>query len=110
MPQSTWGMLLETHMRRTQLTQSDIAKTLGVSQPCVSDWQIGAVRPPLQHLTDLAELLGLFGAERLTFVEEAYLAHAPDRVRNLVADLRARIIKLERAQRKSGLAPGDPGP
>lgn len=103
MKKSAWSLLLESHMKRSQMTQQDIAGFLGVSQASVSDYIIGEIKPPLQHLSTLADCLGLIGQERVTFIEEGYLAHAPDRVRALVADLRRRISRLEAICVKHGL-------
>lgn len=107
MKRSAWTLILESHMRRQGITQSDIARNIGVSQATVSDYMIGDLKPPLRHLTTIADCLGLIGQERVTFIEEAHLCHAPDRLRDMVGDLRARIHKLERIVRENGLKTAD---
>jgi transcriptional regulator with XRE-family HTH domain len=103
MKRTAWSMLLDGHMQRQRITQADLAKNIGVSQASVSDYLIGDLRPPLQHISTIADCLSLIGQERVSFIEEAYLTHAPDRVRSLVADLRRRISRLEAMCTKHGL-------
>lgn len=103
MKRTAWATLLEGHMIRQRISQADLAKSIGISQASVSDYVIGDLRPPLQNLSALADCLSLIGQERVSFIEEAYLAHAPDRVRSLVADLRRRISRLEDICVKHGL-------
>lgn len=107
MKRSPWTHLLTGHMARQRLSQTDIARFVGVSQATISDYAIGDLLPPLTKLSDLADALSLTGQERESFVEEALLAHAPDRVRALVADLRQRISRLERICQKHGFQPHD---
>lgn len=103
MKRSPWTHLLVGHMARQRLSQSDVARFIGVSQATVSDYAIGDVLPPLGKLSDLADALSLTGQERTAFFEEALLAHAPDRVRAMVVDLRQRVARLERIARQQGL-------
>jgi transcriptional regulator with XRE-family HTH domain len=90
-------------MRRQRLTQVDMAKNIGVSQASVSDYLIGELKPPLHHLTAMADVLDLTGQERVTFFEEAHLAHAPERVRDIVADLRSEVARMAKLCRQNGI-------
>lgn len=69
---------------------------LGVSQALVSRYERGKTIPPLELLSHMCEILDLTGDERSSFVEEACLAHAPDRVRGIVAELRAEVARSRR--------------
>jgi transcriptional regulator with XRE-family HTH domain len=101
---NTFGRLLAAYRVRAGLTQDDLARRTGFKQSAISDFEVGAVRPPLAKLADFCDALDIHTDERLRFIEEAYLAHAPDRVRAMVVDLRARVRRLERL---AGFQPGD---
>jgi transcriptional regulator with XRE-family HTH domain len=100
---SAWSSMLLAYRQKMRLNQDDLAKVLGVTQATVCNYESGSSLPPLQSLSDLCDLLEMRGEERRTFIEEGYLAHAPDRVRSLVADLRRRISRLEAMCTKHGL-------
>jgi transcriptional regulator with XRE-family HTH domain len=104
---SVFGSLLDHHIKRMNaihgFTEADLGRQIGKGQTAVSDYRTGAVRPPLSLITEMANALELRGDIRQEFIEEAYLAHAPDRVRSLVADLRRRISRLEAMCTKHGL-------
>lgn len=97
MPQrNNWAILFEAHRKRMAIDQGELARLIGKTQSVVSDYERGNLLPPLSLVSDIADLLSLTGTERSTFLEEAYLAHAPDILRCLVQDLKARVAKLER--------------
>lgn len=104
---SVFGSLLDHHIRRLNaiqgFTEADLGRLIGKGQTAISDYRTGAVRPPLSLISEMANALELRGEIRQEFIEEAYLAHAPDRVRALVADLRRRISRLETLCVKHGL-------
>lgn len=104
---SPWPSLLRTHMQRNGFLQDDFAPKVKRSQPAISDLCNGKTLPPLSEITDFADVLELRGTERSTFIEEAYLAHAPDVVRCMLIEHRALIIRLERYIKKNGLDPGE---
>jgi transcriptional regulator with XRE-family HTH domain len=95
--------MLLGHRLRCRRDQDELARCLGVSQATISNYEKGASLPPLDKISDLCGLLEIHGEERRSFVEEAYLAHAPDRIRALIADLRARVARLEAICVKYGL-------
>lgn len=96
---NAWGKMLEAERNRAGLTGDDLGRRVGCAQKTISDYERGELRPPLDKLSDLCEALDLHGEIRNRFVEEAYLAHAPERVRVMVVDLRARVRQLERHAR-----------
>jgi transcriptional regulator with XRE-family HTH domain len=102
---TAWGKLLIFHRERQRMTGDDLSRIVGVAQRTISDYEMGVLRPPLAKLTDFCDALDIHTDERLRFIEEAYLAHAPDRVRAMVVDLRNRVRRLERL---AGFQPGDP--
>lgn len=93
---SPWPLLLRAHREKVRINQDDFAKRLGVSQALVSRYERGKTIPPLELLTVMCEILDLTGDERASFVEEACLAHAPDRVRAIVTELRAEVARSRR--------------
>lgn len=52
---------------------------------------------PLERIDAWANALALSGDERETFLRLAYLSHAPERVRQMMADLERRTAALEAA-------------
>ena len=93
---NSWAILFEGHRKRRGLNQDKMAKLLSTTQGTVSDYETGKLLPPTSRCSDIADLLDLTGDERRTFIEEAFLAHAPDRIRGLVADLRSEIARSRR--------------
>ena len=56
-PTRSLGSVHITALRKTKkLTQCAMAKWLGVSQSCLSDWEVGRRRPGLQLGTRIAKL------------------------------------------------------
>ena len=43
----------------TQMSQTQLAEKLGVSQPTVSDWVNGNTRPSFERLADLSRITGI---------------------------------------------------
>lgn len=41
------------------MSQADLAKRLGVTQQCVSEWELGKTEPTLSYLCALADVFGL---------------------------------------------------
>lgn len=105
MTRNTWSILFEAHRKRRGITQSDAAIFMRVTQAAVSDYERGVALPPLQQLSDIANALELTGTERVSFIEEGYLVHAPDRIRIMVDDLRRRVGQLEKAIGRLGHDP-----
>lgn len=99
---NNWATLFAFHRKRMNLNQDQMAELIGKSQNTVSDYENDKLLPPLSQVVEMADLLSLTGTERATFIEEAYLAHAPDIVRCLVQDLRVRVGRLEKRLRAKG--------
>lgn len=107
---NNWGILFEAHRKRRGFNQDEMARKLGRTQAMVSFYESGQNLPPLSQIIDIADSLDLTGTERSTFIEEAYLAHAPDVIRCLVQDLKASVRRLEkRAEASRALDAGDTG-
>lgn len=62
----------------------------------ISLYESGNNLPPLSQVSEFADVLELTGTDRSTFIEEAYLAHAPDVIRCLIQELRISIKRLEK--------------
>lgn len=104
---SPFATLLDYHINKRNaidgFTEADLGKLIGKGQTAISDYRTGSLRPPLSLVTEMAEALEIRGDERTAFVEEAFLAHAPERVRALVDGLRRRVHRLEAICRQHGL-------
>ena len=50
---------LRRHMKRKRLSQVELARLVGVTQPTVWAWLAGRKNPTLEHLGKLADLTGL---------------------------------------------------
>jgi len=99
---SPWCSMVEVYMERSGLNQLQVAQTLGRTPQYVISWRTGRSRPPLEDLEEIADALLVPQAEREGFYLEAQLAHAPQKVRELVRDLHRQINELRR--------PGKPAP
>lgn len=58
----THGVLperIKSARQRAGLSQSEIAREIGLNQSSVSDWERGETAPSLANLTKLARLLGV---------------------------------------------------
>lgn len=99
---NNWATIFDFHRKRMRLNQDQMAELIGKAQNTVSDYENGKLLPPLSQVVEMADLLSLTGTERSTFIEEAYLAHAPDIVRCLVQDLKVRVARLEKRLRAKG--------
>jgi len=64
---------------RNQMTQSDLAKTLGITRSSVNAWEMGINSPSSQYLVELAQLFKvstdyLLGIERIARISIDHLA------------------------------------
>lgn len=85
----TFARLLRAALERDEgRTGTWLAERLGFTQQHASDIITGKHRPPRGKIEAMAELLGLEGDQRQTFLDEAYLTHVPDFIR-------ARLTRLE---------------
>lgn len=103
---SPWCAMTRALMERTGTSNTDLAKMVGVTQPQVSFLINGQVRPPLNDMDKFCDALGLEGSERDNYVTQAYLAHAPQRVRILVEQQAAEIRRLRLAVASSSKKQG----
>lgn len=101
--QGVWSLLLCAHRKKAHINQDEFADRLRVSQGTVSNWERGESLPDLSLVADMSDALGLRGDDRRTFIEEAFLAHAPDRVRAIVADLRAEVDRCRTLLTQRGI-------
>ncbi len=51
--------ILRTLRRERKLSQDALAKSVGVTQQCVSEWERGRIEPTLSYLWKLADLFGV---------------------------------------------------
>jgi transcriptional regulator with XRE-family HTH domain len=100
---NSWGQLLAVHRTRCGMNQDKLAKIMGITQSLVSCYERGKTLPPLDQVSDMCVTLDLTGTERQRFVEEAYLAHTPDRVLAIVMDLRVQVRRLRKLLTDRGI-------
>lgn len=50
-------VIIKTKRKRLDMSQEDLAKKLGISQPAVAQWESGVSRPNISLLPKLAEVL-----------------------------------------------------
>ena len=60
---------LATLRRRRFLTQTELAKKVGVSLKTVQSWEGGRSQPRLRHIPPLAEVLGVSADDLLAAME-----------------------------------------
>jgi transcriptional regulator with XRE-family HTH domain len=93
---------LRSEQRRTAITQEELAAACGVSQQAVSRWIRGAARPGGIRLGKLAAVLGIpvgVVIERLEADDRTRTmlpTDPPVEFRSELADLRKRLVRLER--------------
>lgn len=51
------GNTIREARKKAGYTQEEIAKTLGVTQAAVNQWESGATRPRLEHIKKLSDIL-----------------------------------------------------
>ena len=51
--------ILKTLRKERKLSQDALAKSVGVTQQCVSEWERGNMEPTLSYLWKLADLFGV---------------------------------------------------
>jgi transcriptional regulator with XRE-family HTH domain len=50
---------LKTYLADSELTQGEFARAIGVSQPTVSDWISGEIRPSIDNLIAISRQTGI---------------------------------------------------
>lgn len=65
------GHRLRVHREALGLSQADLATRLGVTQPCVSNWESGIRSPGIEQLVRLAETLRVAVGDLFPTVEAA---------------------------------------
>jgi transcriptional regulator with XRE-family HTH domain len=98
---------ISTLRKRLLLTQVDLAKSLGVSERTVQNWETGASLPDERQVRDLRELDGLLTryihknqlSDWMTTSSDAFHGHSP---RELILDGKARDIIIEFRRLQSG--------
>jgi transcriptional regulator with XRE-family HTH domain len=50
---------LKTYLADSKITQTDFAQSIGVSQPTVSDWLSGEIRPSIDNLIAISRATGI---------------------------------------------------
>ncbi len=89
-----WITMTKALMERAGVDGSTLAKAVGVSHVLISKQLAGNLRPSLESIDKYADALWLEGSERDNFITQAYLAHSPHRVRQLVEKQTATINRL----------------
>jgi transcriptional regulator with XRE-family HTH domain len=72
----TFGKLLRTWRVCENLTQTNVAKQLGVSTQMVSQYETGKRLPSIREAVRLAELLGFSAGQAIRFVLAEQIAQA----------------------------------
>ena len=72
----TFGRLLRTWRTCEDLTQTDVAKQLGVSTQMVSQYETGKRLPSIREAVRLAELLGFSAGQAIRYVLAEQIAQA----------------------------------
>lgn len=90
-----FGDHLTQLLDRRGLTQAAFARRVGKAPGVINFIRVGKRTPPLAQMGRWAEVLELRGEERARFLELAALAHAPEEVHRLVAQLHRRVAALE---------------
>ena len=85
---SDFGKLLAQHLKRRRLSARGFALQVKVGTSFLRFVMLGERPVPPKRIEVWADVLGLSGEERERFVEEAWLTHAPEYVRELVERLR----------------------
>jgi hypothetical protein len=99
---TAFSILVKTRLAERGWSMREFAAKLDPGRPVgslvgyVSKILSDKVGPPLERLDDWADHLQLSGAERQRFIEAAHLAHAPQRIQELVVELRGEIDRLAR--------------
>jgi transcriptional regulator with XRE-family HTH domain len=101
---SAIGRRLASAIQRAGLSQSAIARELGVAPSTMSGWASGLYQPPLETLVDLCRLLGVSADEVLGLepakpkVDVAQLIARCNRIEKRVRDEVSREVAALRAQ------------
>jgi len=66
------GDLLREARLRAGLTQAELAKRAGTSQPAIARWESGAVQPSLERLRELIRACGLELTYGLANYDDSY--------------------------------------
>jgi transcriptional regulator with XRE-family HTH domain len=90
----SFGDLLRAALAERGLSTRTAQPLLQLSYPMISQVCTGRRLPPLDRIEAWADALKITGDDRSDFLRAAYLAHAPEQVRHLVADLETRIAAL----------------
>ena len=80
---------------QAKILRKDFAVKAGTSPGFVTDMIQGRRTPPLERITEWAELLGLKGRKRETFFELAAIAHLPPLAQPHFLNILQRLDKLE---------------
>lgn len=100
------GDLLREARLRAGLTQKELAKRAGTSQPAIARWESGAVQPSFERLRELIRSCGLELTFGLANYDDSYLSHInrqlaltpAERVRHM-AETAATMLEMREAMR-----------
>ena len=95
---AAYGEMLKSLIAQKGYGLREFAQRVGYAHSNISAIMAGRRPPPLDRIERWADALGLDGQERQEFLEEAYLAHAPQQVRHIVDRMRVEIDSLEAMQ------------
>lgn len=90
-----FGDLLKALIDRQGLGLREWSRRAGYAHSNVAAVIKGRRPPPLDKIERWAVALDLDGTEKQRFIHAAYLEHAPEQVRGLVAELKARLDAME---------------
>jgi transcriptional regulator with XRE-family HTH domain len=94
-----FGPLLQRLLDERGWSHRRFASEVGTGQGFISQVIRGVRTPPLVQLDRWMAALDMPMAQRPAFREAALLAHAPEEVRHLVADLRQALAARRRVRR-----------
>lgn len=95
---SSFGAYLAACIKMAGMSRRAFARLVGYEHQNLAEVIKGKRSPPLERLDNWGEALGEH-VDPNALRDLALLAHSPLEVQRLVADLRERIAKLERATR-----------
>ena len=98
------GDLLREARLRAGLTQAELARRAGTSQPAIARWESGAVQPSLERLRELIRACGLELTYGLANYDDSYVSHInrqlslspAERVRDMAA-FAAQMLEIQKA-------------
>lgn len=95
------GLNIKTFRLREDMTQSELAKKMGVSRTAISSWEIGRTEPSIGDIEKLSEIFGCLKTDLIGAgaVEYFFISAEDEKAlikgyRNAAPELKAFILKM----------------